>query len=282
MNKAYLIAAVSLGVFAAPQAQAQLLGGGGALGGQLGGTLSGAAGPLPSLPTETLRSSTRGSARGSADSAGSQRVDRRRGSVAVDRSIEGSLDAAGSQIVGTPAGSGSAAGSASGRAAGSGSADAQLIGTDAVRGVTGSAVGRARETATTARQRANGLTDSARSLSGSASGSGSGSASGQGGGSIGSGMLAAAGSGAAAGEGAFAIAPGTPILAPDGSRIGRVRQIVSDSRGRVESVLVRAKGRDFAVPAASLAGSGEGLVMTEGAAEAGKAQRGRQPEERAD
>lgn len=280
MNKAYLIAAVSLGVFAAPQAQAQLLGGGGALGGQLGGTLSGAAGPLPSLPTETLRSSTRGSARGSADSAGSQRVDRRRGSVAVDRSLEGSLDAAGSQIVGTPTGSGSAGGSARGRAAGSGRADAQLIGTDAVGEVTGSAVGRARETATTARQRANGLTDSARSLSGS--GSGSGSASGQGGGSIGPGMLAAAGSGAAAGEGAFAVAPGTPILAPDGSRIGRVRQIVSDSRGRVESVLVRAKGRDFAVPATSLAGSGEGLVMTEGAAEAGKAQRGRQPEERAD
>ena len=274
MKKAYLIAAVSLGLFAAPQAQAQLLGGGGMLGGQLGGTLSGAVDPLRSLPTDTLRSTTRGSARGSADSTGSQRVDRRRGSVAVDRSMEGSLDAAGSQIVGTPAGSGSASGSASGRASGQGSANAQLIGADAVRGVAGQAVGRARGTVSAARDQAGGLTSRAGSLSGSASGSGN--ASGQGNAWFGRNVLAAAGSGAAAGEGAFAVAPGMPVLSADGSRIGKVREIASDSRGRVQSVLVRARGRDFAVPAASLSGSGRGLVMAEGAAQAEKAGSDRQ------
>jgi len=279
MTKAYLIAAVSLGVFAAPQAQAQLLGGGGGIGGQLGGTLSGAAGPLRSLPSETLRSTTRSSARGDARTTGSQRVDRRQGSVAVDRSLEGSLDAAGAQIIDTPAGSGSASGSGRGSASGSGSVDAQLIGTDAVRGVAGSAVGRARGVATSARERAGGLTDSARSLPGSANGSGSGSASGQGSGSIGSGMLAAAGSGAAAGDGAFAIAPGMPVLAPDGERFGKVRQLVTDSRGRVQGVLVRAKDRDIMLPAASLAGSGDALVMDEGAASTARAEEPAQSED---
>lgn len=264
MKKAYLIAAASLGVFAAPQAQAQLLGGGGVLGGQLGGTLSGAGTQLPSLPTETLRSSTRGSARGSGATTGSQRVDRRRGSVAIDRSLEGSLDAAGAQIIQTPAGSSSASGSGNGRAAGSGSASAQLIGTDAVRDLTGRAAGRARDAAATTHERAGGLAGSARSLPGSASGSGS--ASGEGSGSIGSGMLAAAGSGAAAGDGAFAVTPGMPVLAPDGEWFGKVRQIITDSRGRVMSVLVRAKDRDVSIPAGNLSGSGSALLMGEGAA----------------
>ena len=266
MKKAYFLAAASLSLAAAVPAQAQLLGGGGGIGGQLGGTLSGAAGSLRSLPTDTLRSSTRGSARGSGATTGSQRVDRRRGSVAVDRSLEGSLDAAGAQIIDTPAGSGSAAGSGNGSAAGSGSANAQFIGTDAVRDASGRAVGRARDVATTTRERAGGLDDRARSLSGSASGGGS--ASGQGDGSIGSGMLAAAGSGAATGDGAFAAAPGMPVLAPSGERFGKVRQLITDSRGRVTGVLVRAKDRDVAIPAGNLSGSGSALLMGEGTASA--------------
>lgn len=266
MKKGYLIAAVSLGVIAAPQAQAQLLGGGGNLGGQLGGTLSGAGTQLPSLPTETLRSSTRGSARSSGATAGSQRVNRRRGSVAVDRSLEGSLAAAGSQITQTPVGSSSATDSSSGRAAGSGSANAELIGTDAVRGVTGRAVGGARDAASSTRDRAGGLMGSARSLPATASGTGSGTASGEGSGLIGSAMLAAAGSGAAAGEGAIAVTPGMPVLAPDGERFGKVRQLITDSRGRVTSVLVRAKDRDVSIPAGNLSASGSALLMGEGAA----------------
>lgn len=272
MKKAYLIAAASIGLLAAPQAQAQLLGGGGGLGGGLGGQLdgrlSGAGTTLRSLPTETLRSSTRGSARGSGATTGSQRVDRRRGSVAVDRSFEGSLDAAGSQIVQSPVGAGSASGSGTGSAAGSGSANAQLLGTDAVRDVTGRAVGRARDAAVSTRERASGLTGRARAVPGSIStnGSGSGSAGGEGTGSIGTGMLAAAGSGAAAGDGAFAVTPGMQVLAPGGERFGKVRQLITDSRGRVTSVLVRAKDRDVSIPAGNLSGSGSVLLMGEGAA----------------
>lgn len=265
MNKAYLVAAISLGVLAAPQAQAQLLGGAGGIGGQLGGTLSGVSGPLGSLPTETLRSDTRGSARGSAATAGSQRADRRRGSIAIDRSLEGSLDAAGAQIVDTPAGAGSAGGSGSGRAAGSGSANAQLIGTDAVREVTAGAVGRARGAATTTTDAARGAASGFAGRAGSLSGSGSASGNGEGSGSIGSNMLAAAGSGAAAGDGAFAVTPGMPVLSADGERFGKVRQVITDSDGRVTGVLVRARDRDVAIPAASLSGSGSALLMGEGA-----------------
>lgn len=281
MTKGYLIAAASLGLFAAMPAQAQLLGGGGsgggmlggALGGQLGGTLHGPAGSLRDLPRETLRStrgSAQGSAKGSGSTTGSQRVDRRQGTVAIDRSFEGSLDAAGSKLISTPAGSGSAEGSASGQAAGSGSANAQLIGTDAVRDVTGRAVGRTRDAVAATRERTSGLVGKARSLPGTigASGSGSGSASGEGSGSFGNGLLAAAGSGAAAGEGAFAVAPGMPVLAPNGERFGKVRQVLTDSRGRVQSVLVRAKDRDVSLPAKSLTGSGSVLVMGEGSAAA--------------
>jgi hypothetical protein len=266
MNKVYLLAAASLGMFAAPQAQAQLLGGGGlggGLGGQLGGTLSGSATTLRSLPTETLRTTSSGSARGSAASTGSQRVDRRSGSVAIDRSLEGNLDAAGSQIVGTPGGSGSASGSGSGRAAGSGSASTQLVGADALRDVARDTAGQARDASAGTRDRMRGLAGGAPSLTGSASGSGN--ATGEGGGSIGSDMLAAAGSGAAAGDGAFAVAPGMPVLAPDGERFGKVRQIVTDSRGRVTSILVRAKDRDVSIPAGDLSASDSVLLMSGGA-----------------
>lgn len=270
MTKRYFIATVALGILAAPAAQAQLLGGGGGLGGNLGGTLggtlSGPMGSLRDLPSETLRSTTRGSARGDARTAGNQRVDRRSGSVAADRSVAGSVDAAGAQLVDTPAGSGTIGGSGGGSAGGSGNASAQLIGTDAVRDVTGRSVGRARDAVATTRQRSEGLAESARTLTGSASGSGN--ASGQGGGTLGTGGLVAAGSGMAAGDGVFAVTPGMPVLTQGGERFGKVRQIITDSRGRVTEVLVRAKDSDVTIPASSLSGSTSGLVMGETAASA--------------
>jgi hypothetical protein len=258
-----LFIAVSLGVFAAPAAQAQLLGGAG-LGGQLGGTLSG----VRSLPDESLRSVTRGSVRTDARTSGSQRVDRRRGAVEIDRSLEGSGEGVIAQAIDTPFGTGAMEGSGKGSASGSGSARAQLVGTDQLRSATDGAMGRAREARAAVTERVSEAKRSALGLSGSARGSGT--ASGQGSTSSPAGFLAASGSGAAAGDGAFAVAPGMPVLSPDGERLGKVRQIVSDSRGRVESVLVRAQGHDVTVPAATLTGSGRALVMSEGALAAHK------------
>lgn len=270
MTKTFLFSAAAAVMAMSAPAQAQLLGGSGGLGGALGGAVSGGAGSLRDMPTHTLRSVTRGTARGDAKTTGSQRVDRRQGSVTADRSLEGGLDLAGAKTVETPLGLNGAEGSASGRGAGSGQASAQLIGTDAVRDVAARSGDRVRTLTTTAGERASGLVGQAKAhpaMTG-ASGNGAGNAggAGQASGALGNGMLAAMGSGAAAGDGAFAVAPGMPVLTGDGSRLGKVHAIVADSRGQVREVVIRTKERVFTVPAASLSGSGSALVMGEGSA----------------
>lgn len=279
--KKLLLAAPALALFAAPQAHAQLLGSGsiGGLGG-IAGSVTGATGPMIDRTTTTSRTATRTKARGDASTRGNQRVDRRSGSVALDRSLDGGAAASTSQLLDTPAGSASGSAAGNGRASGAGSASAQLVGTDAVRGVAGEATGRARDTAASARSlagstagaardRASGLAGNAGSLAGSASGNAS--SAGSAAGSLGGTMLAVAGSGAAAGDGAFAVAPGMPVMAPDGQRLGKVREVVGDARGRVQQVIVEARGQQLAIPAGDLAASGNALVMGEGAASASQA-----------
>lgn len=271
--KKLLLAASALTLFAAPPAHAQLLSGSGL--GSITGSATGAIGPISRMPTDTLRSTTRGAVRGDANTRGSQKVDRKSGSVAVDRSVDGSLDATTSQLLDTPAGSANGTASGSGNAAGSGSANAQLIGTDAVRGAAQDVVGRGRDTATNARNLATPAVGSARdrvtgaigqagSLTGAEQGAGSAS------GMVGNDFLAVAGSGAADGEGAFAVAPGMPVMLPSGEKLGEVRQIVADKRGQVQQVLVEARDRTVTVPAANLAGSGNALLMGQGGLTAGQ------------
>ena len=148
------------------------------------------------------------------------------------------------------------------RRSGNGSASAQLVGTDAV----GSAVGQARGTAQGAAQQgrgaAQGLVGTAGGLAGAAQGSASGAAAGSG--SMASGPLAAAGSLAAQGQGAFAVTQGTPIFAPDGDRIGRVRQVVSDAHGNVQQLLVKVDGETATLPANYFQASGSGLISVIG------------------
>ena len=76
--------------------------------------------------------------------------------------------------------------------------------------------------------------------------------------------LAAAGSAAAQGQGAFAVTQGTPIFAPDGDRIGRVRQVVADAHGNVQQVLVRVDGETASLPASYFQASGSGLISVVG------------------
>lgn len=150
-----------------------------------------------------------------------------------------------------PAGSTNANGRAGGSASGGGSASAQLVGTDAVR----STVGQARGTA-------QGLVGTAGSVAGSAQGSASGAAAGSG--SFAGGPLTAAGSLASQAPGAFAIERGTPIFAPDGDRIGRVRRVVSDARGNVRQLLVNVDGEQATLPANYFQASGSGLISVIG------------------
>lgn len=257
--KSLLVAASALTLVAAP-AHAQLLGGGGVT-----GSLNGTVGSTLRAPSEPLRSATRGTVRGDAATRGNQNVDRKNGSVAIDRSVGTSLDATTGQLLGTPAGEASGNASGSANASGSGSANAQLIGTDAVRGVVADGAGKAsgavstvRNTATpavgSARDRNSGAANQGGNVAGSASGAASGA------GMVNSGMLALAGSGAAQGEGAFAVAPGMPVQVTSGEQLGTVREIVATRSGQVRQLIVETKNGLTTIPAGSLSASGNVLI----------------------
>lgn len=273
MRKTFIIT-TALALSIAP-AHAQLLGGGlgGAIGGTIGGTLGGA-GSIGS-PLDTVGSATSGTLRGSGSTRGSQSVNRRTGEVHADRNADASGGGAVSQVVGTPTRmiGGGASGSANG--SGSGSLDAQLLGTDAVRGAAQSARGSANGAASGAAQSANGAGSGAASgLLGGAGGltssltgtlSGSGSASGTGGGSGSLGSVTGSGEAGGSGQGEFQVTRGMPVLAPDGERIGKVRQLFTDARGEVQQLLVKVDGQTALLPAANFSASGNAVAsaMTE-------------------
>lgn len=256
-----LLAGTTALLLTAMPAQAQILGGGGGLGGMIGGAIGGG-GSIGSMdmPGDTIRSVTRGTLDGSARTSGSKSVDRKRGTVRAERSAEANGSGDLSQTVSGPMRSVSGGASGNAGASGSGSADAQLIGTDAIGALAGQASGTARGAANAVSQRGQAAASGAGRASGNAQGAGSGMFSGA------AGQLAAAGSLAAAGQGSFAIDKGMPILAPDGDRIGKVREILTDGRGRVRELLVKVDGETARLPAANFTGTGSVLVsaMTEG------------------
>jgi len=256
--KIFLTTTAALLLTAVP-AQAQLLGGGG-LGGNIGGSIGGTLGGMGSLdmPTRTVESVTRGAGSATGSTEGSQSVDRKSGRVSANR--KGSAQGSGSldQTVASPVGN--LAGSGSGSAQGSGAvgADAQLIGTDAVRGLGRSTVGTARGVASTARGTVSGAASTAGSASGSASAAASGMFSGA------AGQLALAGSAAGQAAGTFDISRGMPVTDDDGDRIGVVKQVIADARGRVQHLVVQTEDGPATVPAGNFTGSGSLLISAMG------------------
>lgn len=276
--KNLLLAASALTLIVTP-AHAQLLGSGGGLSG-VAGPLNGTVNSTVRAPAETVRSTTRGALRGEARTRGSQNVDRRNGSVVIDRSVDSNLDATTDQLIGTPAGEASSNASGSVNASGSGSANAQLIGTDAVTGAVRGGADRARAAGSTvrnlampavgaARNRVGDAASQARGIVGSANGAASGA------GMVEGGMLALAGSGAAQGEGAFAVAPGMPVSLPSGQPLGTVRDIVATRSGEVRQVVVQTRNGLQTLPVANLTASGSALT----AGEASASQAGNAPDE---
>lgn len=273
-----LIASAAM-LFTAMPAHAQLLGGGGlggglggTLGGSLGGTLNG--GPLGST-MDSVEGTATGSVRGSGSASAHKSVDRKSGKVHADGAGSGSLtgNAAGNLTSATAPLAGNVSGTATGRAKGKGSAsaDGQLIGTDAVRNSTASAKGMAMgasDTALTATGSAvdtlSGTASATGNLAGSAAANGSGAAQGA------ASNLALAGSIASSADGAFSVSKGMPVNAPDGSRIGTVRKVISDARGNVQSLVVKAKGETATLPAGNFTASGNALVSAAGRGEIGK------------
>jgi hypothetical protein len=241
-------------------AHAQLLGGGlgGAIGGTLGGTVGGTLGGAGSIGSsvDTIRSTTSGTLRGAGSTSGSQSVNRKTGQVHADRSADGSVAGDLSHAAGPPTRmiNGNASGSGSG--SGAGSLDTQLIGTDAVRGTAQSV----RNTAGGALAGTGGLTSS---LTGTLSGSSSAGGSASGAGSIG--PVTGSGETNGSGQGGFQVTRGMPVLAPDGERIGKVRQLFSNARGEVQQMLVKVDGATALLPAANFSASGNAVTsaMTE-------------------
>jgi len=261
--RTFFIVTSALMLSAAP-AHAQLLGGGGGLGGAIGGTLGGTLGGAGSIgsmgsPIDTVTSATSGTLRGAASTSGSQSVDRHTGQVHADRSA--SANGALSQTVATPARmiDGTTTGSASG--SGSGALDAQLIGTDAVRGTAQSVRGTASGVASNALGSTRGLTSS---LTGQLSSSGSASGSAQGAGTLG--PIAGSGSAEGSASGGFSVTRGMRVLSPDGNPIGKVRQLFTNGRGEIQQMLVKVGNQTALLPASnfSVAGNAVTSAMTQG------------------
>lgn len=264
----FLAASTAMLVLAAPAAHAQILGGiGGGLGGSIGGTLGGTFGGAGSIdPMGSIDSATSGTLRGAGSAAANKSVDRKSGQVHADGNADGSLAGNVAQTVAAPTHMISTKGATSGTGSASGSADAQLIGTDAVRSTAADVAVTARGAAGTGVTTAASLANGAASTAGSASGTVVGSASGAGNaaGASGAGSLALAGSLASSANGAFAVTKGMPVLAPDGEKIGKVREVITDGRGEVRSLLVKVDGEKAVLPAANFTGSGNAVVSAMG------------------
>lgn len=258
-----LIAAAACALLPA-SAQAQLLGGGGlggGLGGSLGGTLGGTLGGGIERPVgDTLERTTRtvrSAAEAKGSTSGTQSVDARRGTVSAERSANGSILASTTSladVVAPPAGAMTEA-QGSGSASGQGSASAQLIGTDAVTGAVAPVVQGARARADEA---VSGVRGAVLPGGATATGSGSGSASG----SLLASPLAVAGSAAAAGQGAAMVSRGMPVTLPDGTALGKVKELVANGRGEVEQIVVKQGDVTRTLPAAMFSASGDALVLT--------------------
>ena len=277
MKAIFYTTAAALIAIANP-ASAQILGGGGS-GGILGG------GSMPSLPSmpEPMRmpsgpvgTVTNGSGSGSATATATKTVNPRTGKASANGSSNGSATGALTQTIDTPRGAAAASGAGSGSAGGSAGADAQLFGTDAVRGTlhqtrdtAGNTVtafqNRAGNLVTATRDRAGNLIVSTRDRAGnlvSATGSATGSAQGSATSSF-SGMshnLALAGSAAADASGSFDIKDGTSLYDLNGEKIGKVREVFADGSGRVKGLLVKTDDTTALLPVSEFAAGGQGLV----------------------
>ncbi|MDX2211078.1 MAG: hypothetical protein SFV20_12075 [Sphingopyxis sp.] len=270
--KALLLAATALTLGIAP-AQAQLLGGSGGLtGGLTSGLGSGV--DLDSTitsTTQTLRSASGGTAGGTASTEGNQSVDRRSGRVEARRSARVDSAANIAQLIDTPVGAVGAIANGSGGAAGEGNAQAALVGTDALRPAAAGAVGAVRSTVATAGGTQQLLTPAFGNIPAPATGgvagggAANGNASGNGSASALAAPLTVAGSAASAAAGAVAIAPGTLVFGAAGEKLGMVREIVANSRGGVEQVVVASRQGALTIPAGQLSASGSALVMGEAA-----------------
>ena len=287
MKAIFLTTAAALIAVANP-ASAQILGGisGGGSGGILGGVSMPSMPSMPdtmSMPSRSVDTVTRGSATGNASGAATKSVNPRTGKASAQGDAHGSGSGSLTQSIDTPLRSVAASGNGSGSAAGSIGGDAQLVGTDAVRGTLHQTRDKAGNTVTTyrdhagnfvtaTRDKAGNLVSSTRSASGSAQGSATGSANG-----MFSGLshnLALDGSAAGDAAGSLDIKPGTQLFDLNGEKVGKVREVFADGSGHVKGLLVKSGDTTALLPASAFAADGDALVTVLSAAQLASAGQG--------
>lgn len=285
MKALFFTSAAALIAIANP-AQAQLLGGGGLLGG---------GSPVPTiptiptmptmptaLPTAPISTVTNGAVNGAANGSVTKSINPRTGSASANGAAGGSANASLLQTLDSPLAASAANAAASGNFAGAASLDAQLFGTDAVRGTLSQTRDTAGNLVTTFKDRAGHFVTATRdkagellvvtrdkagkvlSSTGSIAGSASGSASGSANGAF-SGLshnLALEGSAAGDAAGSFDVTPGTELFDLSGDRIGKVKEVFADARGQVKGLLVKSGDTTALLPASDFAAKGETLVTT--------------------
>ena len=271
--KVVLLTTAAALIAVANPASAQILGGisGGGSGGILGGVSMPSMPDPMSMPTRSVDTVTRGGATGNASGSATKSVSPRTGKASAQGNAQGSGSGSLTQSLDTPLNSVAATGSGSGSAAGSIGGDAQLIGTDAVRGTLHQTRDKAGNTVTTYRDHAGNFVTATRDEAGnlvastsSASGSAQGSAAGSANGMF-SGLshnLALDGSAAGDAAGTFDVKPGTQLYDLSGEKIGKVREVYADGSGRVKGLLVKSGDTTALLPASNFAASGNALVTT--------------------
>ena len=269
--KAILLTTAAALIAAANPVSAQILGGisGGGSGGILGGVSMPSMPDPISMPTRSVETVTRGSATGNASGSATKSVNPRNGKSSAQGSAQGSGSGSLTQNLDTPLNSVAAYGTGSGSAGGSAGTDAQLIGTDAVRGTLHQSRDKAGNTVTTYRDRSGSLVTATQDKTGnlisstsSASGSAQGSAAGSANGML-SGLsrnLALDGSAAGDAAGSFDIKPGTNLFDLNGEKIGKVREVFADGSGRVKGLLVKSGDTTALLPASAFAADDNALV----------------------
>ena len=278
--KTFLLTTAAALIAVANPANAQILGGGGILSGPPPMPVLPSM-PVPmSIPVGPISSVTNGSVTGAATAAATKSVDTRSGKASATGSANGSATGSLTQSLDTPLNSLAASGTGSGSAAGSARADAQLFGSDAIRGTLRQTRDSAGNLVTTFRDRAGNFVTATRDRAGnlvvatrdragnllsttsSAAGSAQGSASGSANGTFNglSHNLALDGSAAADAAGSLDVKPGTSLFDMSGEKIGKVREVFADARGQVKGLLVKSGDTTALLPASDFAAKGDALV----------------------
>ncbi|MFC0588939.1 PRC-barrel domain-containing protein [Novosphingobium aquiterrae] len=281
--RAFLLTTAAVLAAAANPANAQILGGGGIIGGApipnipVIPTIPSLPATIPSAPISAV---TNGAINAAANASVTKSINLQTGNASATGAASGTAAASLVQTLDSPLASSAANAAASGNFASAASLDAQLFGTDAVRGT----LSQARDTAgnlvtafkdragnlviatrdkagdliVTTRDKAGNLLATVSSVSGEVTASVAGSANGSFSGL--SQNLALDGSAAGDAAGSFDVKPGTQLFGLNGEKVGKVKEVFADAAGHVKGLLVKSGDTTALFPESDFAAKGEALV----------------------